>query len=128
MNVLFFMLLLHRVDDLRTVWNTRWDWFHKPIHAVANVLHPLWRDDDQYTCNELEEGFMTYVQKWTAGDLDIQRRIEDDLLAFRNHSSHFGRPTAKLRDTALQPVSWWEKYGNCAPTLVSLKHESFNHD
>ena len=124
MIVFSFFVLSHRVDELRLVWNSRWDWFHKPIHAVANVLHPLWRDEEQYACDELEDGFMMYVQKWTGGDVEMQRRIEDDLLAFRNHSSHFGRATAKLRETQLQPVSWWEKYGNCAPTLVSNEHES----
>lgn len=107
-----------RVEEIRAVWNTRWDWFHKPIHAVAHVLHPLWRTEDQYSNDELEEGFMNYMRRVTGDDLDMMRRIEDDLLTFRNHSLHFGRPTARLRETQLQPVSWWEKYGNCAPTLV----------
>ena len=54
----------------------------------------------------------------TNNDIDMIRRIEDDLLTFRNHSLHFGKPTTRLRETKLQPVSWWEKYGNSAPTLV----------
>lgn len=122
LNFCSFKLLLyflHRVDQLRVVWNSRWDWFHKPIHAVANILHPLWRSEEQYACNELETGFMTYVQKLCHDDMEMLMRIEDDLLAFRNHSGSFGRATAKLRETQLQPVSWWEKYGTCAPTLVS---------
>ncbi|MCO5594484.1 hypothetical protein L7F22_048515 [Adiantum nelumboides] len=106
-----------RVDEIRAVWNTRWDWFHKPIHAVAHILHPLWRNDEQYSNDELEEGFMEYMRRVTGDNVDTMRRIEDDLLAFRNHSLHFGRATARLRETQLQPVSWWEKYGNCAPTL-----------
>ncbi|MCO5582056.1 hypothetical protein L7F22_037556 [Adiantum nelumboides] len=48
------------------------------------------------------------------------RRIEDDLLAFRNNTGKFTRATAKLRKTQLQPVSWWEKYGNGVPTLNRL--------
>ena len=95
----FFFFFTFRVEELRTVWNSRWDWFHKPIHAVANVLHPLWRTEEQYVCNELEEGFMSYVETWTAGDVDMQRRIEDDLLIFRDHGSHFSHPTIKLRKT-----------------------------
>ena len=31
---------------------------------------------------ELEEGFMAYVQEWIGGDVDMLRRIEDDLLVF----------------------------------------------
>ena len=64
---------------------------------------------------------MKYVERLAGEDVDMVRRIEDDLLSFRNHSNHFGRATARLRETQLQPVSWWEKYGNCAPTLVRIK-------
>ena len=68
---------------------------------------------------------MDYMRRVTDDDLDMMRRVEDDLLAFRNHSLHFGRPTARLRETQLQPVSWWEKYGNSAPTLVcDMSHVS----
>ena len=49
----------------------------------------------------------------------MMRRLEDDLLLFRNRIGSFGRHTAELRETQLQPVSWWEKYGASAPTLVS---------
>lgn len=98
--------LFSRVDEIRAVWNGRWDWFHKPIHVVAHVLHPLWCNEEQYSNDALEEGFMGYVRQVTAGDdLDMMRRIEDDLLLFRNHSLHFGRSTARLRETQLQPVS-----------------------
>ena len=100
------------------MWNRRWDWFHRPIHAVAHVLHPLWRDEEQYENEELDEGFMTYIRNLTGGNVHMLKCIEDDLLAFRNQTGSFGRETAKLRETQLQPVSWWEKYGNCAPTLV----------
>ncbi|KAI5084723.1 hypothetical protein GOP47_0000892 [Adiantum capillus-veneris] len=79
-----------KVDELREVWESRWNWFHKPIHAVAHVLHPLWRSEDQCLSDELDKGFQEYVAKYTRGDVTMARRIEDDLLAFRNRSSHFG--------------------------------------
>ena len=118
------MLLCHlvcfRIDPIKAVWNDRWNWFHRPIHAVAHVLHPLWRSEKQYEDEELEKGFMDYMGKVTDNDVDVMQRIEDDLLSFRNKSLSFGRETAKLRETQLKPVSWWEKYGHCAPTLVIL--------
>ena len=86
---------------------------------MAHVLHPLWRSEDQCEQDELEEGFHDYVQRYTCGDVEMARRLEDDLLAFQNETGHFGRTTAKLRDTTLQPVSWWEKHGNSTPTLVN---------
>ncbi|MCO5596371.1 hypothetical protein L7F22_050432 [Adiantum nelumboides] len=50
-----------RIDEIKAIWQKRWDWFHRPLHAVAHVLHPLWRSEDQSECEELEEGFQTYV-------------------------------------------------------------------
>ncbi|MCO5546691.1 hypothetical protein L7F22_000126 [Adiantum nelumboides] len=117
-----------RINELREVWESRWNWFHRPIHAVAHVLHPLWRSEDQCGEEELEEGFQDYVQRYTRGDVEMARRLEDDLLAFRNESGHFGRATAKLRNTQLQPVSWWEKYGNSTPTLRRLAIRVLSQD
>ncbi|MCO5552776.1 hypothetical protein L7F22_006293 [Adiantum nelumboides] len=92
------------------------------------MLHPLWRSEDQCGEEELEEGFQDYVQRYTRGDVEMARRLEDDLLAFRNESGHSGRATAKLRDTQLQPVSWWEKYGNSTPTLKRLAIRVLSQD
>ena len=113
-----------RIMELRAVWHKRWDWFHRPIHAVAHVLHPLWRNEDQYGNEELKNGIEDYFERWADGDVQIVRRLEDELLLFRNRSLTFGRSTAELRETQLQPVSWWEKYGGCAPTLVRNGHFS----
>ena len=68
---------------------------------------------------------MDYIGKVTDNDVDVMQRIEDDLLSFRNKSLSFGRETAKLRETQLKPVSWWEKYGHCAPTLVITNSSIF---
>lgn len=51
--------------------------------------------------------------------MDLLRKIEDELLLYRNGSQWFGSITAKLRETQLQPISWWEKYGIGTPHLVS---------
>ena len=108
-----------KIEEFRCVWNTRWDWFHRPIHVVAHVVHPLWQNDEQYENAELKAGIQDYFTKWTNGNVQMMRMREDELLLFHNRSLSFGRPTAELRETQLQPISWWEKYGTCAPTLVS---------
>ncbi|MCO5604895.1 hypothetical protein L7F22_059069 [Adiantum nelumboides] len=108
--------------------SSRWDWFYRPLHAVAHVLHPLWHSEDQSECEELEEGFQTYVERWCGGDVEMLRRIEDDLFAFRNNTGNFTRATAKLRETQLQPISWWEKYGNGVPTLKHLAIRVLSQD
>lgn len=110
---------MNRVQDIREVWNRRWNWFHRPIHSVAHILHPLWRNEEQFNNEELEDGWQQYIQRWTGGDINLLRKLEDELLVYRNGSRVFGRPTALLRETQLQPVSWWEKYGIGTPLLVS---------
>ena len=112
-------MLIFRVQDIQSVLSKNMDWFHKPIHAAAHILHPLWRSNKQYANEELQEGLQEYFEKWADGDVQVLRRLEDELLLFRNESLSFSRPTAKLRECQLQPVSWWEKYGFSAPTLVS---------
>ncbi|MCO5590414.1 hypothetical protein L7F22_044383 [Adiantum nelumboides] len=105
------------IEEVKKIWQKRWDWFHRSLHAVAHVLHPLWCSKDQLECEELEEGFQTYVECWCGGDVEMLWRIEDDLLAFCNNIGHFTRATAKLREMQLQPVSRWENHGNGVPTL-----------
>ncbi|MCO5579334.1 hypothetical protein L7F22_033189 [Adiantum nelumboides] len=118
----------YSLEELRGVWNTRWDWFHRPIHAVAHLLRPLWRSEEQYENEELEQGLQVYFLTWVAGDVQMLRRLEDDLFLFRNRSHSFGRPTTEFRETQLQPVSWWEKYGSCAPTLKRLAVRILSQD
>ncbi|MCO5559909.1 hypothetical protein L7F22_013513 [Adiantum nelumboides] len=124
----FGYLNSRRLEELQGVWNTRCDCIHRPIHAGAHLLHPLWRSEEQYENEELEQGLQEYFLTWAARDMQMLRRLEDDLLLFRNRSLSFGRPTAELRGTQLQPVSWWEKYGSCAPTLKRLAIRSLSQD
>ena len=113
------MLVCSRIQDMRAIWEGRWNFFHKPIHAMAYVLHPLWRSEDQYGDIELERSWQAYLELHTGGDVEEMANIEDGLLLFRNRESTFGRGTAQLRKSQLEPVSWWEKYGNASPSLVS---------
>ncbi len=101
-------------------WKTRWNWFHRPIHALAHILHSLWRSDEQAICEELEDGWRDYITRLTGGDVQMMRILEEERLDFRNGvGKHFGSPTAELRECQVAPVSWWEKYGIGAPNLVS---------
>lgn len=67
---------------------------------------------------ELHDGWTEYITKIVGDDVQLMKKIEDELLLYRNGSHWFGSPTAALRETQLEPVSWWEKYGIAAPNLV----------
>ncbi|MCO5607939.1 hypothetical protein L7F22_062141 [Adiantum nelumboides] len=120
--------LLCRVQDIKRIWNLRWDWFHRPIHAVAHILHPLWRKEAQYVNEELHDGWTEYIQKIVGDDVQLMKKLEDELLLYRNGSQWFGSPTASLRETQLEPVSWWEKYGIAAPNLRRIALRVLSQD
>ena len=108
------------MDSLRGAWLSRWDWFHWPIHVVAHILHPLWRDDKQYENEELEEGWNTYIVAYAEGDVQRIGQLEHERLLFRNSTTKsLSTATARLRECQLEPISWWEKYGTSTPHLVS---------
>ncbi|MCO5575320.1 hypothetical protein L7F22_029120 [Adiantum nelumboides] len=118
----------NRVQDIKRIWNLRWDWFHRPIHAVAHILHPLWRKEAQYVNEELHDGWTEYIQKIVGDDVQLMKKLEDELLLYRNGSQWFGSPTASLRETQLEPVSWWEKYGIAAPNLRRIALRVLSQD
>ncbi|KAH7293403.1 hypothetical protein KP509_28G024800 [Ceratopteris richardii] len=98
-----------KIESIRDVWNARWNWFHKPIHAVPYILHPLWRGPHQLGNDELDSD----------GDIDMQTRIEDEMLVYRNHRGKFGKATTILRESQLRPVSWWENMKRLALRVLS---------
>ncbi|KAH7278565.1 hypothetical protein KP509_38G046800 [Ceratopteris richardii] len=101
-----YMDKIGEIDTIQEVWNARWNWFHKPIHAVAHILHPLWRGPHQLGNDELDSGFEEYVERWTYGDIDMQIRIEDEMLVYRNHRGKFGKPIALLCESQLRSSTW----------------------
>ena len=61
--------MLNRMEEIIAIWQRQWDWFHRPAHAVAHILHPLWRSEKQAYDKELNAGWMEYTS-----------RIEPDLV------------------------------------------------
>jgi hypothetical protein len=39
-------LFVDQLLDVRQQWLYQWEWFHRPIHVVAFILHPLWKKED----------------------------------------------------------------------------------
>jgi len=95
--------------EIKEIWEKRWNWFHRPIHVVAHILHPLWRKEAQRFDRELNTGWATYLDKIQT-DIVVQDKLEDQLLLFRNQNGDFGFPRAALRDAQLKPVTWWVQF------------------
>lgn len=75
----------YRVEEIREKWQARWEWFHQPLHAMACILHPLWRNEDQFHDAELRQGWRTYIER-VYPDPVMQDSLRDDLNVFRYKS------------------------------------------
>ncbi|KAH7434602.1 hypothetical protein KP509_06G025500 [Ceratopteris richardii] len=90
-----------RLEQLRSIWNQRCDWFHRLVHALAHVLHPLWRSEEQESNEELVRNISDFFSRLASDDLSMIRKLEDEFLLFREHSLSFGGPTTRLCETKL---------------------------
>ncbi|KAJ7282142.1 hypothetical protein O6H91_Y359400 [Diphasiastrum complanatum] len=62
-------LVEHRRREISRIWEARWDYFHRPIHAVAHILHPLWRETRDRDDRELHRGWVEYTERvWPGPD------------------------------------------------------------
>lgn len=109
----------HRLEEVKSIWRDRWQWFHQPLHAMACILHPLWRSETQFRDQELREGWNTYL-RMVFPDAAARDALKDDLLVFRGELLEFGSDAAQLRPGMLRPVRWWMKYGDDVPVLQRL--------
>lgn len=93
----------HRLEEVKSIWRDRWQWFHQPLHAMACILHPLWRSPTQFRDQELREGWNTYV-RMVFPDPVAQDALKDDLLVFRGELLEFGSAVAKLSPNMLLEI------------------------
>lgn len=77
-----FANAIFRLEEIRDLWQSRWQWFHQPLHAMGCLLHPLWRREEQFHDRELRDGWHTYITG-IYPDPAIQDALMDDLNVFR---------------------------------------------
>ncbi|MCO5569059.1 hypothetical protein L7F22_022765 [Adiantum nelumboides] len=106
------------IDDLVQLWNERFDWFHKPIHIVAYMLHPLYKKLSHWNDRKLIEAWTRYIE--TVYATDDCSLIEEESILFSQDRDYFARPIALKEESKQQAVSWWEINGRLTPTLQRL--------
>ncbi|MCO5553524.1 hypothetical protein L7F22_007046 [Adiantum nelumboides] len=102
------------------IFETRWNWFRRPIHCATHLLHPAWRSDTQRSNRVLLTGWNTYVERIYRDNGRMQNQLEDDLLEYRGGKGNFSRGIAKDAENQALPISWWEKIGGLNPALQCL--------
>ena len=109
-----------KMKEIKDLCVDRWDMMHTPLHAVGYMLHPVWRGRGQDSDREVHEGWMTFLNKYTNGDLAMQGVLIDELDTYRAESKSFAHPIAKDPKRMQEGVKWWETFGACTPTLQAL--------
>ncbi|MCO5596726.1 hypothetical protein L7F22_050794 [Adiantum nelumboides] len=109
-----------RVDAMLEIFDARWNWFRRPIHCVAHMLHPAWRSDAQRSDRVLLTGWNTYAERIYRDNGRMQNQLEEDLLEYRGGKGNFSRGIAKDAENQALPVSWWGKFGGLNPALQCL--------
>ena len=84
------------------------------------MLHPVWRGKGQDTDGEVHEGWMTFLDRYTKGDINMQGILIDELDVYKAESKSFAHPIAKDPKRMQEGVKWWETFGACTPTLQAL--------
>lgn len=94
----------YRLEEIQRLWRSRWDWFHHPLHAMAHILHPLWRSEQQYDDRELRDGWNAYVTQ-VYPDVYEQDKLLDELQIFRQETMEFSTGPARLREGKTSDLS-----------------------
>ncbi|MCO5570983.1 hypothetical protein L7F22_024714 [Adiantum nelumboides] len=113
-------------DDLVQLWNERFDWFHKPIHIVAYMLHPLYKKLSHWNDRKLIEAWTRYIE--TVYATDDCSLIEEESILFSQDRDYFARPIALKEESKQQAVSWWEINGRLTPTLQRLASRTLSQE
>ncbi|KAH6557849.1 hypothetical protein KP509_1Z090300 [Ceratopteris richardii] len=100
-----------RLEQVKHLCIARWDMLHSPLHAAGFVLHPFWREKAPQMDVEVHNGWMDVLERFTHGDVIKQRKICDELNAFKSMSGAFSRPLVCDESRMHYAVRWWEQFG-----------------
>ena len=109
-----------KLQEVKNLCVERWYMLHSPLHAVGFLLHPIWKGKDQDADEEVHENWMTVLDAYTKGDVDLQGKLLDEYDKYKNDASTFSRPIAKDEKRMQEGVKWWETFGACTPNLQQL--------
>jgi hypothetical protein len=101
------LLIVNRLltDQLLQVgqrWTSQWEWFHRPIHVVAHILHPSSHHPLGNISHELQDGWKSYLNIHCYDTLD-ENALDDELLKFLWKEGPFAREDINLQNPHVDP-------------------------
>uniref|UniRef100_A0A6N2MSJ5 BED-type domain-containing protein n=1 Tax=Salix viminalis TaxID=40686 RepID=A0A6N2MSJ5_SALVM len=100
------------------VIDARWDkQLHSPLHAAGCFLNPgIFFRPSFSKQREVTRGLLTIIMRLIA-DCDTQDNISAQIEEYKRATGLFGITIAIRQREKLNPVSWWEQFGNDTPEL-----------
>ncbi|MCO5600485.1 hypothetical protein L7F22_054598 [Adiantum nelumboides] len=114
------VLSLERRDDLAGVWNEHCDWFHKPIHVVAYMLHPLYRKLEHWNDRKLIQAWTSYIENVATDDCSIMNTSQLDKLVYVNANLRL-LERLRLKDSNGEGVLQWKVKDMDASVIANLE-------
>ncbi|KAJ7964422.1 HAT transposon superfamily [Quillaja saponaria] len=100
------------------VIDTKWDiQLFSPLHLAGCFLNPgIYFRPTFVKQNEVIKGLLAAVTRLVPKS-DVQDSISAQLEDYKKSSGDFGMPLAIRQREKLNPVAWWEQFGNDCPEL-----------
>ncbi|MCO5611319.1 hypothetical protein L7F22_065571 [Adiantum nelumboides] len=110
-----------RKDDLVQHWNEHFDWFHKPIHIVAYMLHPLYKKLSHWNDRKLIEAWTRYIETvYATDDCSLLSTSQLDKLVYVNANLRL-LERLRLRDGNGEGVLQWKVKDIDASVIANLE-------
>ncbi|XP_075633518.1 uncharacterized protein LOC142605977 [Castanea sativa] len=104
-----------------SVIDARWDkQLHSPLHAAGCYLNPgIFFRPSFKKQKEITKSLLSTITRLVP-DPDEQDSLSSQIEAYKKALGDFGMPMAIRQREKLNPVAWWEQFGNDTPELQKL--------
>ncbi|PIA54669.1 hypothetical protein AQUCO_00900913v1 [Aquilegia coerulea] len=101
--------------------NSRWDeQVQHPLHEAGFFLNPgLYYSLEGDVRDKIPSGMLDCIERLVP-DINIQDKINKELISYKNAVGDFGRKMAIRAAHTLLPAEWWSTYGGGCPNLARL--------
>lgn len=102
--------MFYRRQEVLGCIERRWTFMSRPIHAMAAMLHPLYRSSELWRDTALSAMQSEYIGKMFSEDDQLE--IDREFTSYMNGiGTSFARAVALRQEATKLPLTWWMSYG-----------------
>ncbi|MCO5563502.1 hypothetical protein L7F22_017145 [Adiantum nelumboides] len=115
-------------SDLLGCVESRWTFMSRPIHAMAAMLHPLYRSPELWSDTFLNTKQSEYVGLMFTEDDQLE--IDKEFTNYMNGiDASFTRAVSLRKEVTKTPLTWWHSYGRVGlPNLSRIALRILSQD